>query len=165
MKIRWMAAGVAVLAVAGCGKEIPDPFRDHLIPHAVVVSDNVDCVMGPEACGRDVVLRPVGESEEQLLAQVTAYVEQRLSWRHDRDVDPNDIGFGAGFTSGDGFDSTDRGGWVNSAAAELAYWRTTGYATGSQELATERAMADTPNGVFVEINGSTCGSAVKCQGG
>lgn len=167
-----LRAGVLVacmLSVASCSHvaSLPDPFPDSAV-HARVVSDRVDCPMGPESCSRYVVLQPAGVTVPQLLGEVSAYALHKLSWRK---VSPPPVSvrqYGTDYDGPTDDAGNDYGGYVASASHELAVWRRERFAEGSTPpdrpaLATQAAMARTPNGVFFELLGSMCGTVEQCS--
>jgi hypothetical protein len=170
----WTVGLVLVgLSVAGCsdGPKPADPLLNRSLSHFVIVSDRVDCPVDPEGCERDVVLRPVGETEAELYAQISAYMRTRVGWKlvaHPRRTVSQ---YGQVFDGPTSYAGTDYGGYLSDTASELVVWRREhlAYSGGSPPdtaaIATQTAMANTPNGVYVEILGSTCGSYEHCQGG
>jgi hypothetical protein len=84
--------------------------------------------------------------------------------------DPSSDQYGQVYNGPTGFNGNDRGGYISTASAELSTWQRERFTKGihppvKAEIATQRAMRETGNGVFVQINGSTCGSVSHCQGG
>jgi hypothetical protein len=78
--------------------------------------------------------------------------------------------YGQTYRGSTGGDGNDHGGYISSAQAEYATWQREHFTSGinppiQAELAAQRAMRETLNGVFIQINGSTCGSVEHCQGG
>jgi hypothetical protein len=150
--------------------KLPDPFRGYPATHAAIVIDLVDCDIDPENCGRDLVLRPVGETESQLFAQVAAFMRTKVGWKRQAHPSASVTKYGQVYNGPTGYSGTDYGGYLSSAANELQVWRGEHYTGGQQPpdrvaIATQAAMSATPDGIYVEVLGSTCGSVEHCQGG
>jgi hypothetical protein len=146
----WVGLPLVAL-LAGCsGHGAPDAFASG-VPHAKVLMDRVDCDPTPDTCTRYVILQPDGTSTASLLAAVTNRAGKSLKWR------PTTATEVVEQDEGRGYDGPGKaGGFINTAAAELAYWTRVGYASSTPPHPTlQRAQAlmrAHPDAIVVRID-------------
>lgn len=148
-----VVAAIVVTSAAGCSSgDVPDPLRSGL-PHAAVVIDRVDCDPTPDLCTRYVVLRPLGVSTNQLLADAGTRMRRALGWKPTRYPQVMEYDEGTGF---DGPRKHSPGGTINTVSAQLHYWQRVGYTAGRPApktlLEIQDAMRSTAGGVIVSIS-------------